>query len=80
MKATNIIYSERTIGDGITAYEVLNANTLQTLAEYHIVDHSTEQGTMYLVHRAEDTSKAVWVDSIVQAWAVCQQDYIARVA
>lgn len=79
MKATNIIYSERTIGNGITAYKVLNADTMQVLAEYHIVDHSTEQGTMYLVHKAEDTSKAIWVDNIAQAWAVCKQDYMARV-
>lgn len=79
MKTTGIIYSERTIGNGITAYEVLNADTMRVLAEYHIIDHSTEQGTLYLVHRAEDTNKAVWVDNIAQAWAVCKQDYMARV-
>ena len=80
MKTINIIYAEHTINDGITAYEVLDADTMATLAEYRIVDYSTEQGTMYLVHRAEDASLAVWVDNIVQAWAVCKQDYMARVA
>lgn len=80
MKTINIIYAEHIIDEGITAYKVLDADTMRILAEYRIIDHSTEQGTMYLVHRVEDTSKAVWVDNIVQAWAVCKQDYAARVA
>lgn len=71
MKTNNITCTEQIIDDGIIAFKVQNT-------EYRIVDHSTEQGTMYLVHRAEEPSRAVWVDNIVQARQVCKQDYMAR--
>lgn len=75
----NIIFTETYVKPGVMRVDVSNENTGRVLAIYWIVDHSTAQGTMYLVSRGEDSTKTAWVYNIVQALAVCQKDYMARV-
>ena len=74
----NIVFTETYIKPGVVCVDVSDTDTGRVLAIYWIVDHSTEQGTMYLVSRGEDITKTAWVYNIVQALAVCQEDYMAR--
>ena len=71
------MYNCKITGEGFFKFQVYG-KLYEVLAEYNIIDHSTEQGTMYLVQRAEDTTKQMWADDIIQAENICKEDYRAR--
>ena len=72
-----MMYNCKTIGDGVYEFNVYG-RLYEVLASYTITDHSTEQGTMYLVQRADDTTKSVWTEDFIQAQDICKADYNAR--
>lgn len=72
-----MMYNNKCVGEGTFKFQIFG-KLFEVLAEYDIIDHSTEQGTMYLVQRADDPTKQAWVDDIIQAEELCKADYKAR--
>lgn len=72
-----MIYNCHNTGTGKYIFQVFG-KLYEVLAEYNIFDYSTEQGTMYLVQRADDPTKQMWADDIIQAEDLCKADYKAR--
>ena len=72
-----MMYNCKTIGDGVYEFNVYG-RLYEVLASYTITDYSTEQGTMYLVQRADDKTKSVWTEDFIQAQDICKADYTAR--
>ena len=59
-------YTIASKGCGVFELEVINQRN-DALAKYTIIDYSTEQGTLYLAQRTEDSTKQIWTDSYTQA-------------
>lgn len=72
-----MMYNCKTTGEGTYKFEVYG-KLYEVLASYDIIDYSTEEGTMYLVQRTEDYSKAVWTEDFIAAQDICKIDYQAR--
>lgn len=72
-----MMYNVKCVGAGFFKFQVFG-QLYEVLAEYNIIDHSTEQGSMYLVQRANEPAKQMWADDFIQAQDLCKQDYKAR--
>lgn len=74
----NVLFIEKLVDEGITHLLVQDGITGKILTQYTIIDHSTDRGCMYLVHRTGQPDKAVWTDTYIQALQVAKADYRAR--
>lgn len=72
-----MMYNLKTTGEGTYKFQVFGG-LYEVLASYDIIDHSTEEGTMYLVQRSEDHTKAMWTEDFIDAQDICKGDYKAR--
>lgn len=70
-------YTIASKGCGVFELEVINQRN-DVLAKYTIIDHSTEQGLLYVVQRTEDYTKQLWTDSYIHAIHLCKEDYKHR--
>lgn len=63
--------------EGVWLFQILG-EAFRVMAEYNIIDHSTEEGCMYVVCRKEDPTKAVWTEDFIHAQDICKADYNNR--
>lgn len=74
----NMLYELHITGEGTFLFQVVDKTTNRTKASYRIVDYSTTQGSLFVVHPLLDDSKALRVDTLVQAQEVAKADYMAK--
>ena len=64
--------------NGTFQFDIIDSTTNRTKASYRIVDYSTAQGSLFVVHPLLDDSKALRVDTLAQAQEVAKADYMAK--
>lgn len=72
-----MMYNFYSTGKGTFNFECINENDY-LVAVYRLVDYSTEQGTMFLVQRAENPAIQMWTENFIEAQNLCKRDCTNR--
>lgn len=72
-----MMWNLKIVGEGMFKFQVFG-KLFEVLAEYDIIDYATNDGTIYLVRRANDHTKQMWTEDFIQAQDLCKEDYKAR--